>query len=97
LMAKAAGTDLENYKAQLKTTHMYYNAKDAVDFCRSAKLLETMKNIAVFSYEHGLLGDSATSADTVGIETPSGVFGDKNNIKLRFTDKYMQMAADGKL
>lgn len=97
IMAKAAGTDLENYKAQLKTTHMYYSAKDAVDFCRSGKLLETMKNIAVFSYEHGLLGDSATSADAVGIQTPAGVFGDKNNIKLRFTDKYMQMAVDGKL
>lgn len=76
---------------------MYYNAKDAVEFCQSSKLLETMKNIAVFSYEHGLLGDSAASADAVGIETPSGVFGDKGNIKLRFTDKYMQMAADGKL
>lgn len=97
MMAKAAGTDLANYKLQLDATHMYYNAKDAVTYNLSKDLYSTMKNIAVFSYEHGLLGDSAGSSEYVGIETPAGVYGDKNNIKLRFDPSFMQMAADGKL
>ena len=57
----------------------------------------TMQLVAEFSYQHGLLGDSAPGPDFVGVETPSGVYGDKNNIKLRFDPTFMQLAADNKL
>lgn len=97
LMGKAAGTDLAGYRAQLSTTYMYYKAADAAAFSKTPQLLETMKNIAQFSFSHGLLGNDAKSAESVGIETPAGVYGDPKNIKLRFTPEYMQMAADGKL
>lgn len=96
-MAKAAGTDLENYKKQLKATHMYYVAADAVKYNLSKDLLTTMKNIAEFSFAHGLLGEGAANAQFVGIQTPAGVYGDESNIKLRFDPTFMQMAADNKL
>ena len=56
-----------------------------------------MQQVAEFSYQHGLLGDSAPNAGFVGVQTPTGIYGDANNVKLRFDPTYMQMAADGKL
>lgn len=96
-MAVASGTDLKGYNAQLASTKMFYNAKDAVTFTNSKDVLKTMEYVANFSFDHGLLGEGAPDSGFIGIETPAGVFGDKKNIKLRFTDKYMKMAADGKL
>ncbi len=96
-MAVASGTDLKGYNAQLASTKMYYDAKDAVAFTASNDLLKTMEYVANFSFDHGLLGEGAPDSGFIGIETPSGVFGDKKNIKLRFTNDYMKMAADGKL
>ncbi|CUB04487.1 putative urea ABC transporter substrate-binding protein [Marinomonas fungiae] len=97
MMAEAAETDLEGYDAQLAKTHMYYTPEAALELVNSPKLVETMTHVAEFSFEHGLLGEGAPSADIVGIEMPAGVYGDPNNIKLRFDNTYMQMAADGQL
>mgnify|MGYP000716438337 CR=1 FL=1 len=37
-------------------------------------------------------------SDFVGIEFPDGsIMGDTGNVKLRFNDSYMQMAADGEI
>jgi len=96
-MAKASGTDLKGYDAQLATTEMFYKAKDAVKFTKSPKLKTTMKYVAEFSFAHGLLGEGAPNAGFIGIQTPAGVFGNKKNIKLRFDPSYMGMAAKGKL
>ncbi|MGV6807276.1 MAG: putative urea ABC transporter substrate-binding protein [bacterium] len=96
-LATASGTDLAGYKAQLDSTKMFYEASEAVEFTNSEDLLTTMKYVAEFSFDHGLLGEGAADAGFIGIETPSGVFGDEGNIKLRFTDSYMNMAAEGKL
>ncbi len=96
-MAQASGTDLPGFEAQLASTEMFYKPADAVAFTRSDALKTTMKNVAEFSFAHGLLGDGAPDAGFIGIETPAGVFGNKGNIKLRFNPSYMQMAADGKL
>ncbi|GLS89877.1 lipid kinase [Psychromonas marina] len=97
IMAEASGTDLEGYDAQLASTKMFYSAKDAVEFNNSAALMSTMGKVAEFSFEHGLLGEGAADAKFIGIETPSGIYGDKGNIKLRFNPAYMQMAIDEKL
>ncbi len=97
-MAEASGTDLAGYDAQLSTTRMFYEAKDAVEFVRSEKLIETMKNVAGFSFKHGLLGEGAPDAGFIGTSYPGDkVSGDKGNVKLRFDDTYMGMAAEGKL
>lgn len=96
-MGVASGTDLAGYEAQLASTEMFYDPADAVKFTNSAKLKETMKNVAEFSFAHGLLGEGAPDAGFIGIETPAGVFGNPGNIKFRFDPTYMQMAADGEL
>jgi len=96
-MGAASGTNLEGYDAQLASTKMFYKAADAVAFTNSAALKDTMAKVADFSFDHGLLGDSAPNAGFIGIESPAGVFGDRKNIKLRFDPSYMQMSADSKL
>ncbi|MBM94838.1 MAG: lipid kinase [Oceanospirillaceae bacterium] len=96
-MAVASGTDLAGYDAQLASTEMFYAPADALKLTNSQDLVTTMKNVAEFSFDHGLLGDGAPDAGFIGIEMPAGVYGDKGNIKFRFNPEYMQMAADGKL
>ena len=54
--------------------------------------------VAQFLFDHGILGEGASSPDFVGVEFPGGkTLGDAKNIKLRFDPTYMEMAADGKL
>lgn len=96
-MAIASGTDLASYEAQLTSTKMFYNAQDAVNFTTDNQLAKTMEYVAKFSFKHGLLGEGAPNFGFIGIETPAGIVGNKNNIQLRFDPLYMQMAADNKL
>jgi NitT/TauT family transport system substrate-binding protein len=97
-MGTAAGTDLAGYESQLATTKMFYQAADAVAFTNSPDLVSTMERVRTFSFDHGLLGEGAPSADVVGIAFPGGqVMGDPDNVKLRFTSEYMGLAADGTL
>jgi len=96
-MGKASGTDLAGYEAQLASTKMFYNPAEAVSFVESEKLKTTMQYVAEFSFAHGLLGEGAADAGFIGIETPSGVYGDKGNIKLRFNPEFMKMGAASEL
>jgi len=96
-MGESSGTDLAGYDAQLASTQMFYNPAEAVSFVKSDKVKTTMKYVAEFSFAHGILGDNAADASYIGIKTPSGVYGNPDNIKLRFDPSFMQMAADGKL
>lgn len=96
-MAEASGTDLAGYEAQLASTEMFYTPGTALKLTSSDELKSTMKHVAEFSYDHGLLGEGAPDAGFIGIQTPTGVYGDSKNIKLRFDPTYMQMAAEGKL
>ena len=98
IMAAASGTDLAGFEDQLQTTNMFYKAKDAVKFNNSTEIMKTMEFVAKFSFNNGLYGAAASDYGFVGIEFPNGkVIGDKGNIKLRFDDTYMKMAAEGKL
>jgi len=98
IMATASGTDLAGFEDQLKTTNMYYTPKEAVEFTNSDEIVKNMEFVAKFSFDHGLYGEGASDYGFVGIEFPNNkVIGDKENIKLRFDDSYMKMAADGKL
>ncbi len=97
-MAKKAGSTVNEFEAQLKTTAMFYEPKKAADFTRGKKLVDTMDYVRTFSFDHGLFGQGARSKDQVGILFPRGTtLGDKANVKLRFDDSYMQMAAEKKL
>jgi len=97
-LGKVSGTDLAGYDAQLKTTRLFSNPADAVAFTQSPDVQKTMVNVAKFSFDHGLLGEGADSADFIGIGYPGGaVTGSKDNVQLRFDDTYMKMAAEQKL
>ena len=94
-LGAASGTDQAGYEAQLKGTHMFYQPAEAVAFISGEPAHEAMDSVRKFSFDHGLLGDGADSADFVGIAMPAGALGDQGNLKLRFDTTYMQMAADG--
>ncbi|MEX0732232.1 MAG: putative urea ABC transporter substrate-binding protein [Aquisalimonadaceae bacterium] len=97
-MGDAAGTDQAGYEAQLASTTMFFDPAEAVEFVESDTPRQTMENVRQFAFEHGLLGDTAPSADFVGIEFADGsVLGDSGNVRLRFNADYMRMAADGEL
>jgi NitT/TauT family transport system substrate-binding protein len=97
-MAKASGTTLVDYKSQLATTALMLTPADALGFVTAPKLADTMKRVAKFSFDKKLLGDSARSADAIGVAFPGGgVNGNTKNTKLRFDDTYLRLAADGKL
>jgi len=95
-MAADAGTDLAGYRAQLKTTHLFWTPADALTFITSADLPHIMQRVAQFSFDKGLLGEGAQSADAIGMRFPGNVTqGDSGNIKLRFNDSFLKMAAAG--
>ncbi|HYH22294.1 MAG TPA: putative urea ABC transporter substrate-binding protein [Azospirillum sp.] len=97
-MAKASGTDLAGYQAQLATTKMFYTPAEGAAFATGGDLIKTMDLVRTFSFDHGLLGEGAKSRDAVGIAFPAGVvLGDAKNVKLRFDADAMKLAADGKL
>lgn len=94
IMADAAGTHLEGYLEQLEATYLYTDPAEAIELMESSDLLTTMERVAEFSFTHGLLGDMAPNAGVVGIETPSGVFGDESNVQLRFDPSFTQAYLD---
>jgi NitT/TauT family transport system substrate-binding protein len=97
-MAKAAECSVTEYKAQLKTTAMFYDPAKAIKFTSSGDLKKKMNFVRQFCFDHGLLGENASSVDVVGIQYPDGsIHGDSNNVTFRFDISYMKMAAEGKL
>ncbi|MFJ3482172.1 putative urea ABC transporter substrate-binding protein [Pseudomonas sp. NPDC090202] len=97
-MAKASGTDLAGFQSQLDTTKLFATPKEALEFATSKQLPTTMRKVADFSFEHGLLGEGAKDSSAVGMTFANNATeGDKGNLKLHFDPSYVQMAADGKL
>ena len=97
-MAKASGTDLAGFDAQLATTAMFFDAAKAVAFTKGAELPKTMDLVRNFLFDHGILGTNATSVDMVGMSFPDGsTLGDANNVKLRFDPAFMAEAVAGTL
>ena len=97
-LGEASGTDRAGYEAQLDGMKMFYTPDEAIAFISSDQAYEAMDSVRQFSFEKGLLGEGAASADFVGIAFPEDrVLGDKNNVNLRFDTTYMQMAADDAL
>jgi NitT/TauT family transport system substrate-binding protein len=97
-MAKNSGGTPAEFRAQLKTTRMFYSAEEAAKFASSSDLKKTMEYVRSFSFEHGLFGEGAKSKDAIGIELgDKSTIGDSKNVRLRFPAEFMQLAADGKL
>ena len=97
-MAQQAGATLAEFKSQLKTTSMFYQASKAAEFTKGAEVKKTMDHVRSFAFDKGLYGNGAPSKDLVGIAFPDGsVIGDKGNVKLRFDAGFMEQAANGKL
>jgi NitT/TauT family transport system substrate-binding protein len=90
-MANASGATVAEFKAQLATTAMFYTPDEAVAFVASQKPKETMEHVRQFSFGKGLYGEMADTPDFVGVAFDDGqVLGDKGNVKLRFTVKWMK-------
>jgi len=97
-MAKASGTDPNGFALQLATTHVFATPADAHAFVVGEEVVKSMDLVRKFSFEHGILGQGATSADAVGIQFPGGKsLGDTRNLKMRFDAAVTQLAVDGKL
>ena len=96
-MAKASGTDLKGFEAQLAATKMFYTAKDALAFATSKELPATMTKVSLFSFKHGLLGEGARSAESIGMQFANTQTGNAKNVKLRFDPTFMKMAAEGQI
>lgn len=94
IMAESAGCSSDDYKAQLKTTAMFYDAQSAVDYFSAEETKVKMDYVRKFCFDHGLLGENAGSVDEVGIKYPDGsIQGDENNIQLIFDASFMEWAA----
>jgi NitT/TauT family transport system substrate-binding protein len=97
-MGAASGTDQAGFEAQMAATKLFPTPAEAVAFTTSPDLAGTMDKVRGFLFDKGLLGSGAASADVIGIELPGGVIlGDPANVKFRFSETYMKLAADGGL
>ena len=97
-MAKRSGTDLAGFDGQLKTTRLYPDPAEAAKFTRSKDNVAIDERVRKFCFAHGLMGEGAKSVDVIGIAFPGGeILGDAKNVKFRYDDRFMQMAADHKL
>ena len=97
-LADMTGGTVEDYKAQLAATKMYYEPAEALDLMTSERHQKTWDFVRTFSYEVGLFGETAESEDFVGIAFPDGtVLGDPENVKLRIDSTFTEMAAKGEL
>jgi NitT/TauT family transport system substrate-binding protein len=97
-MARASGTDSAGFDAQLATTHLFVTPADSYSFLTGGSIVKTMDLVRRFSFEHGILGQGASSADVVGIQFPAGKsLGDLHNLKMRFDPRFTKLAVDGQL
>lgn len=97
-MAQASGATPAEFKAQLKTTKMFWKPEEAVAFTTSPDLKKIMDLVRKFSFEAGLMGQGTKSADQVGVGFPDGsTLGAAKNVKFRFDPSTMKLAANGKL
>lgn len=96
-MAQESGTDLKGFDQQLAATYLFSTPQQTLDFVSGPQIKTTMQSVAEFSFKHGLLGDGAADATTIGITTPAGNWGNPANQKLHFTDEFVKLAAAGKL
>ena len=95
-MAQRSNASLNEYKAQLRTTAMFWTPEAASDYARGTEIKEKMDFVRNFCFKHGLLGENARSVDIVGISYPDGTIqGDSHNVKLRYDTRFVDKAKNG--
>jgi NitT/TauT family transport system substrate-binding protein len=97
-MAQRSNATLTEYKAQLRTTAMFWTPEAASEYVRSSEIKEKMDFVRNFCFKYGLLGEGARSVDVVGISYPDGTIqGDRRNVKLRYETRFVDKAKTGQL
>ena len=97
-MAQRSNTTLNEYKAQVRTTAMFWTPEAASDYTRGSEIKEKMDFVRNFCFKYGLLGENARSVDIVGISYPDGTIqGDSHNVKLRYDTRFVDKAKTGQL
>jgi NitT/TauT family transport system substrate-binding protein len=97
-MAEDSACTLTEFKAQLRTTAMFWTPKAAVEFARGAECKAANDKVRKFCFEQKLLGEEIDSADRLGISFPDGsVLGDQGRIRVRFDTSFMEQAMTGVL
>ena len=97
-MAERSNASLNEYKAQLRTTAMFWTPQAASDYAQGAEIKEKMDFVRNFCFKHGLLGEDARSVDVVGIGYPDGTIqGDSRNVKLRYDTRFVDKAKNGQI
>lgn len=92
-MADALATDEEGF-AEQSGTIKFFTPSEAVALIEDPDFAQTTANITEFAWQKGLLGESASGADYVGIQFgDEQVLGNTNNIKLRFPTNYSEKFA----
>jgi NitT/TauT family transport system substrate-binding protein len=96
--AAASDDSVDSYRNQLQTTFLFRSAQIASDFATQPAIKQKMNLVRQFCFHHGLLGQNIQSVDDVAILYPDGtVQGQKDHVRLRIDDTFMQLAAQGKL
>jgi NitT/TauT family transport system substrate-binding protein len=91
-MGIASGTDLPGFEAQMKTTH-FFSPEEHKTFVEGDQIISNTDRLREFLFARNLLGTNAKSSDVIGVEFPGGrVSGSPDNIKLRFTNDYVDFA-----
>jgi NitT/TauT family transport system substrate-binding protein len=94
-MAKASGTDLAGFEAQLKTTKLMLTRDEARSFVSDPKMKSGFDAVRAFLFNKGLFPKTAKSADDIGVEYADGsIVGAKDNVKLRFSAEYLKPLAE---
>ncbi len=97
-IAEGSADTLASYKEQLSTTKLFVTPKSAADFGAAPDFKTKMALVRQFCFEHGLLGAQTKSVDDVAIQYTDGkIQGKPDRVRLKFTNEYMEMAAQGKL
>jgi NitT/TauT family transport system substrate-binding protein len=91
-MGIVSGTDQKGFEAQMKTTH-FFSPEEHKTFVEGDQIISNTDRLREFLFAHNLLGTNAKSSDAIGVEFPGGrVSGSAQNIKLRFTNEYVDYA-----
>lgn len=86
-MASSSGTTIDEFKAQVETTRVFFSQQEAKQFLHAPAFKQTTSLVYDFCVHHGLFG-SADSA--IGIALPSGeIVGNAQNTVIRYTDSYL--------
>jgi NitT/TauT family transport system substrate-binding protein len=95
-MAALGKMSLQEFDNELKTTLLFYEPSEGLEFLSNANFALRTADIAQFLADQKLLGSAIGSASEVGIQLPGGqVLGNSNRVVLDFDASFMKLHAEG--